>query len=332
MNYPYGKIELHCHLDGSVRPETVFELLKKEGNLSDEETVDDIRQKMVCRWDCESLDEYLERFALPGTVLQTKENLTRVTKELMEDLQKDGVVYAEIRFAPQFHLQKGLSQEDAVIAVLEGIREAEKELKTIRANVIACMMRMPPEIDNKDANDETYRLACKYKDSGVILDLAGWEAAQSMQAYENYYLDALQKDIPRTIHAGEACGHENVAIALEWKAPRIGHGCRAIESVEVMKQLKKDGAILEICPVSNVQTKAQPSFKEHSIRKLFDYGISVCVSTDNRTVSNTTLENEYQILKDNLNFTTEELREMNRNALKGAFLSLKEKEKITKLL
>lgn len=314
------KIDLHLHLDGSLRPNTVWELAKEQGislpAASREELVSCLRVPEKCQ----SLTEYLERFDLPLLVLQKADALERVTYELVEDLAKQGLYYAEIRFAPQLSTKQGLRQAGAVEAAIRGLNRALADYSTIRAGLILCFMRGEK---NRRENEETLETAKRYFGKGVLaVDLAGAEALFKTADYEELFKKTREEGIPCTIHAGEADGPESVRKALEFGAKRLGHGVRAVEDEVLIKQIIREKVTLEVCPISNLHTKLAKSVKDHPIRRLFDRGVRVTVNTDNMTVSNTCLEREYAFLKEYYGFTDMEIETMNEYAREAAFMKI----------
>ena len=303
------KIELHLHLDGSVRFETLKEFNK---NM--------IKSDIVCDKNCD-LEKYLSKFELPNEFMQTKENLTRVAKELAEDLKKDDVIYAEVRFAPMLHT-KQLSLEEVVEAVLIGLK-SEK----VKINLILCMMRNSSLEENKKIINLTY----KYLNKGVVgIDLAGDEKKYKTAKFKELF-DLINKmNIPFTIHAGEADGVDSILSAIKFGAKRIGHGVRCIDDENVIDMIKEKNITLEICPTSNIDTNIFKEYKDHPKKELYDKGILITINTDNRTVSDITLTEEYNKLIANFNFTLEDLKKMNVNAINSAFLSEEEKSILLK--
>ena len=299
------KIELHLHLDGSIREETANEILGKKCNLKAKDK-------------CEDLNEYLEKFEIPSIILQTKENLERVAYELALDLKKDNVIYAEIRFAPLKHLNGGLSLDEVITSVLNGLSKVD-----IETNLILCMMRNDSFNDNMKVID----LAHKY---GFPIDLAGAEAIYKTKDFKELFEYAKSINVPFTIHAGEADGYESIKAAIDFGASRLGHGIKIIDYPDLINEAKEKGITLEVCPTSNVQTNAVNILKDHPIKKLYDMNVNVCINTDNRTVSNITLEDEYNKLKETFNFTNEDFLKMNLMAIEASFAQDKEKLK-TKL-
>ena len=310
------KVELHLHLDGSVRPTTISELL----NISIEEA----RKLSSVSLKENSLKDYLEKFDIPLKIMQTKENLMRISKELALDLLKDNVIYAEIRFAPNKHLENGLTLDEVITSILKGLKEVP-----IKTNLILCMMRG----DSYAKNLEIIKYAKKYLGKGVVgIDLAGNEAAYPVNNYQELFAIARKENIPFTIHAGEGDGALSIINAINLGAKRIGHGVRAIESTEALNLLKEKDITLEVCPKSNLDTKMYNKLESHPIKKLLDKGVKVTINTDNRTVSNITLEETYKKLKETFHFSKEDFINMNKRAIECAFISEKEKQELLNLL
>ena len=310
------KVELHLHLDGSVRPTTISELL----NISIEEA----RKLSSVSLKENSLKDYLDKFDIPLKIMQTKENLMRISKELALDLLKDNVIYAEIRFAPNKHLENGLTLDEVITSILKGLKEVP-----IKTNLILCMMRG----DSYAKNVEIIKYAKKYLGKGVVgIDLAGNEAAYPVNNYQELFAIARKENIPFTIHAGEGDGALSIINAINLGAKRIGHGVRAIESTEALNLLKEKDITLEVCPKSNLDTKMYNKLESHPIKKLLDKGVKVTINTDNRTVSNITLEETYKKLKETFHFSKEDFINMNKRAIECAFISEKEKQELLNLL
>ena len=310
------KVELHLHLDGSVRPTTISELL----NISIEEA----RNLSSVSLKTNSLKDYLDKFDIPLKIMQTKENLMRISKELALDLLKDNVIYAEIRFAPNKHLENGLTLDEVITSILKGLKEVP-----IKTNLILCMMRG----DSYAKNLEIIKYAKKYLGKGVVgIDLAGNEALYPVNNYQELFAIARKEKIPFTIHAGEGDGALSVIKAINLGAKRIGHGVRAIESTEALNLLKEKDITLEVCPKSNLDTKMYNKLESHPIKKLLDKGVKVTINTDNRTVSNITLEETYKELKETFHFSKEDFINMNKRAIECAFISEKEKQELLNLL
>lgn len=307
------KVELHMHLDGSIPISYVI----KKYNITKEE----IKSKMIADEKCKNLNDYLTKFDYPISIMQTKEELQDIMIQLLNELKEQNVVYVEIRFAPQFHTNKGLSQEEVIKTVIDA-----KNIVDIKSNLILCVMRGK---NNIDKNFETVNLAKKYLGKGVCaIDLAGAEALFKTEEYKDIFKYAKEQNIPFTIHAGEADGIDSIKSAIDFGAKRIGHGVRAIESEKLMEYIKENSITLEVCPTSNIQTCICNSYSSHPLEKLYKYGILTTINTDNMTVSNTDLLNEYINIIDNTSLTYADIEKMNKNSIKAAFLSIDEKNKL----
>lgn len=319
----YAIIDLHFHLDGSLSVKSVLEVAKKENIKLPTYKVEELQNLLSVPEDCKSLNEYLERFALPNLVLQSKFGLKTCTLDILERLASQGLKYVEIRMAPQLSTARGLTQSEVVETLISALREGEKY--DIYSNLILCMMR---GADTKKANIETVEVAKKYLEKGVVaLDLAGAEALFPNEMFDEEFKLANKYEIPLTIHSGEAAGPESVLSALKYNPVRIGHGVHSIDDEKVLELLKKRGICLEICPKSNIDTKTYSSYSELPIRKLVEYGIKVSINTDDMTVSNTTLEQEYQTLV-NLGFNEKELCEFAVNSIEASFANKDIKDKL----
>lgn len=311
------KIELHVHLDGSVRPKTVSELLNYD--------IKDVKSKMMVTSDTKDLTEYLTKFDLPIKAMQTKDNLKRIAKELALDLKDDDVIYAEVRFAPILHTKEGLSLDEVVSSVLEGI----KSVNEIKINLILCMMR---GFSNED-NLKTIMVAKKFLNNGVVgLDLAGDEKKYKTSDYESLFKIANDNNIPFTIHAGEIDSSLSVLDAINFGAKRIGHGIAIVNDKKALSLVKEKNVFLEVCPTSNVDTKAVLSYENHPIKELYLKGVKVTINTDDRTVSNITLSKEYKKLKEYFNFNDEDFLNLNINAISSSFMNQEEKISYTKMI
>ena len=315
-------IDLHLHFDGSLLPRTVLELAKEQGIALPSEEPDELKLFLAAPADCGSLNEYLEKFDLPLLVLQTREAIRKGMYTLASSLKEQGMLYAEIRFAPQLHTKKGLTQEQVVKAALQGLQEAVAG-SFFKAKLILCCMR---GADNREENLLTVRTAAAFLGRGVAaLDLAGAEALYPTADYGEVFALAKELSVPFTIHAGEADGPESIRAALRMGASRIGHGVRAGEDPELLEELKERQIPLEMCPSSNVQTKAVPSLSEHPVLSYLRRGLLVTVNTDNMTVSDTTIEREFRLLKEELGMTPKERRQLLLNAADAAFLTAEER-------
>lgn len=313
------KIILHLHLDGALRPESVQKWLENQGKTI---TLDEVKRALMVNKDCRDLNEYLQKFDLPAQVLQSAENIEQATYELFEDLSKQNVIYAEVRFAPAKHTGNGLSYEEVVLAAIRGMEKAKSKFE-IDGSLILCCMRG----DTLERNLKTVNVARKFLNKGVsAIDLAGAEALFPTRDYEEIFEQAKEQGIPFTIHAGEADGPESIKKALEFGAKRIGHGVRCIEDVKLMEALRIREIPLEICPISNLQTQAISG--KHPLEELYRKGLVITISTDNNTVSNTSILEEYEWILENTNLTCNDLLQMNMNAARFTFTTLMEKARL----
>ena len=246
---------------------------------------------------------------------------------MFEDLAKQNVIYAEVRFAPSLHIAQGLDYNKIVEAAIRGMNKA-KEKFNIDGNLILCCMRGE---NSAIRSLQTIAIAKKYLGKGVsALDLAGAEALYPTKDYRYIFEIAKKSNIPFTIHAGEADGPQSIRQALEFGAKRIGHGVRCLEDSELVGELVQREIPLEVCPISNLQTKA--TGENHPIEELYRTGLKITISPDNNTVSNTDIIEEYKWILENTNLSLEDLRQMNINAIRGAFVTTQRKaELIAKL-
>lgn len=308
-----GLIDLHLHLDGSLSLETVKELSKIEGIAIDSD--DELIKKLRVSENCRDLNEYLEKFDFPLSLLQSRKAIKIAVSNLLEELKSENILYAEIRFAPQLHTKKGLSQQEVVEAAIEGLNNS------IKSNLILCCMRGN---DNINENIETVNIAEKYLGKGVCaIDLAGAEALYTTEKFGYIFELASSKNIPFTIHAGEAMGAESIRKALEFGAKRIGHGVRAFEDNELMEILAESKIPLELCPTSNLNTRVFEDIQNYPIRKFMEKGVVITINTDNRTVSNTNIMKEIDLVKNAFSLSNEDI---NSFILNGAIHSFADED------
>lgn len=319
----YALADLHLHLDGSISIESAKALAKMQGIelCSDEE----LKQKLCVSDDCRDLCEYLEKFDFPLSLLQTREAISEAVYRLCEELLEQGLIYAEIRFAPQLHCNKGLSQDEVVEAAIAG-----KNRSKLLSNFILCCMRGE---GLREKNLETVNVAKKFLGQGVgAVDLAGAEALYSNESFFEIFDYVRENDIPFTIHAGEADGPMSVRSAIAMGARRIGHGVRSCEDESLLCELAEKKIALELCPTSNLNTKVFNSYKEYPIGTLIGANVLITINTDNMSVSNTTLAKEFERLASAYNFSKDELERIARTAIEVSFADDKTKEKALSLL
>lgn len=319
------KVELHLHLDGSVRPETLWQLLQEsrrdpadaDAAFAQLNSFIDVKNWIEVGDECESLAEYLARFELPLAVMQSRAALERIAYELVSDVAKENVRYVEVRFAPILHTRDGLTMGEAAQAVLTGLHRGERAFG-VRTGLIACCMR---HVDPAD-NVEMVRQMEPFVRNGVVaIDLAGDEAAFPAELHFDAFALAREIGFPITVHAGEARGAAEMRYAVETLgAERIGHGVRLEDDPDLMERVIRERIPLDMCPISNVQTKAVTQLAEHPLRRYLEAGVAVTISTDNRTVSATTLAQEYERIVAELGLTEDQVRKMIVNAAAAAFL------------
>lgn len=309
------KIELHLHLDCSLSYDVVKTF---QPNISLEE----YQTAFIAPTPCIDLADYITRAIVAIDIMQTKEQLRLVTLDLMDQLKADHVIYTEIRFAPLQHLAQGLSPDDVMQTVCDALQEASTKTGII-AGLIVCTLRHYSE----EQSLQSVKLAEKYIKKGVVgFDLAADEAGFPVDKHITAFQYAKEKGIPSTAHAGEAKGPESVIESLKhFGIQRIGHGVRSIENPQLLNQLKNDNIHLEVCPTSNIQTAIYKDYIDHPVNKLYEKGISLSINTDGRTVSNTTLEKEYQHLEKSFGWTKEHFMHCNLSAIDHAFASVEVK-------
>lgn len=322
------KAELHVHLDGSIRPETMLELAEAAGVAMPASTPSELAEVMRAD-DSDDLVAYLKAFATTLSVLQTAEQLERVAYELAIDHAAENVQWVEVRFSPWLNTQAGLSMAEVLDAVLAGLRRAEDEVG-VRSGVIVCALRhLHPDI-----SIELAELAVAYGGRGVIgVDLAAAEMGNPAALHADAFRIAAEHDLSRTVHAGEAFGPASIRQALlDCDAHRIGHGTRLREDEGLERYIRDHRIPLEICLTSNVQTRVARTFAEHPVRRYFDLGIPLTLCTDNRLVSGTTVTDEYLLAHEHLGFTWGELLQVARMGFEAAFLPWPEKRELVERL
>lgn len=331
------KVLLHDHLDGGLRPGTIIDLARATGYTGLPETEPD----KLGIWfreaaDSGSLERYLETFAHTCAVMQTREALVRVAAECAEDLAEDGVVYAEVRYAPEQHLEGGLTLEEVVEAVNEGFREGERRAREsghrIRVGALLTAMRHAARAL------EIAELANRYRDTGVVgFDIAGAEAGFPPTRHLDAFEYLKRENNHFTIHAGEAFGLPSIWQALQWcGADRLGHGVRIIDDITIAE----DGSVklgrlaayvrdkripLEMCPTSNLQTGAADSYRDHPIGLLRKLHFRATVNTDNRLMSGTSMSREFELLTEAFGYTLDDMQWFTVNAMKSAFIPFDER-------
>lgn len=316
LNRP--KIDLHCHLDGSLALKSMSEILGREVCQEEIQVSDN----------CTSLAEYLQKFDLPISCIQTEMGLKKSAKDFLLGLQKDNVKYVEARFAPFFSCGEGLSYRQVMESVLEGLKEASEETG-ILYQVIACNMRHLDE----NINIRMMRECREFLGEGLCaIDLAGDEKSMPNAMFGNLFAEAKKLDYTYTIHAGECGSVQSILDAVDMGAKRIGHGIAMMGNTEVQKILASKRVGVEMCPISNYQTKALQPGDSYPIREFAKMGVLATINTDNRTVSNTSITKEMEFLNDRFGIMEEELYQYQMNAVDAAFCDDAMKHEIWKIL
>ena len=311
VNDLHCMIDLHCHLDGAISLESARQLAKMQGIMipdSDEELL----RIMRVGEDCRDLNEFLEKFDFPCSLIQTEDSVRVAFTNLLTELKGQGLVYAEIRFAPQLSTGKGMTQDEAVAAAIGGMKAVNLD-----SGLILCCIRGD---DNHEENIETVNVAEKYLGKGVVaVDLAGAEALFPTEGFADIFALAREKKIPVTIHAGEADGPESVRKALEMGASRIGHGVRALEDEDLVKELAEKQIPLELCPTSNVDTAIVRCIADWPLPKLLDAGLLITINTDDPSIEGTTIKDEYNRLIENFGLSAGQIKKFLINAANASF-------------
>lgn len=330
------KVELHDHLDGGLRPQTIIELAKERKIELPADNPDDLAAWFHRGADRKNLALYLEGFGVTTSVLQTKDALERVAFEALEDRAEDNNVYVEIRFAPILHLEKGLNLESVVEAVLKGLNRG-KEKTGVEFGLILCAMRH----QEASVSLEIAELAVAFRKKGVVgFDIAGDEFGHPPKRHLDAFQYIRNKNFNITIHAGEAFGIESIWQAIQvCGAHRIGHATRLVEDMAVsgsrivsmgsLSNFIRDKRIpLEVCLSSNIQTGAAQSLDEHPFQLYYRNNFRVMLCTDNRLMSNTTLSHEMALAVKHYNLTLRDLEKITVNTMKSSFLHHDERIRI----
>jgi len=319
------KTDLHVHLDGSLRLDTILDLARSQNVQLPTFDRDELFRMIYAGEVCASLDDYLKAFDITLSVMQTEESLERSAYELAEDSWAENVRYIEVRYAPLLHTRAGLSLTQVVEAVLRGLRNAKRAFG-IRYGVILCGIRsMSSELSLRMAE-----LAVAFKNRGVVgFDLAGSEVNNPAKTHYKAFQLILNNNINCTAHAGEAYGPESIAQAVHaCGAHRIGHGTRLIEDGDLLNYVNDHRIPLEVCPSSNIQTKAARGWESHPVDFFVDYGLRVTINTDNRLITDTTVSKELWLCHRQYGWTLAQIKEILIAGFKSAFLPYREKADI----
>ena len=320
------KVDLHVHLDGSVSPESLIALARFQSiSLPTYNQTELLAHMQIGEQGCDNLAQYLTKFDFVLPLLQTADALAYVATETVRQAAEHGTKYIEVRFAPQLHRERGLSAGDAIRHVIRGLKLGEHQYGVMARAIAICMRHHGDE-----TNLEVIEAASRYYGHGLVaVDLAGNEAAYPASLFRGVFARAQGYGIPITIHAGEAAGPDNIAEAVEHLgAVRIGHGVRAREDAEVLALLRDRRIPLELCPTSNIQTRAVREWSDYPIRDYIEQGLLVTVNTDNPGVSGTNITNEYRVLSERFGFTLPEIKRLILNGVEAAFLREYEKEQL----
>ena len=310
--YTMPKIDLHCHLDGSMELSGTQRILRE---LGEEYTIEELKKRLCAPMDCKSLAQYLECFDLPIKCLQTKEGLFEAARDLAQDAAKENVKYLEVRFAPSFSTAQGLSICEIIENVQKGLMEAQK-MAEIRTGILVCGMR---NLD-METNLSMLKHARELLGYGVVgCDLAGDEKAYPTKQFAEFFEQARKYDMPFTIHSGECGSTENIKVAIELGVKRLGHGIAMGRDVDLMKLCAEKHIGVELCPTSNLQTKAVTDFREYPYPLMKNYGVPISINTDNRTVSDTNSTKEFERLNQQFALSDEEVDTIYRNSIDMIF-------------
>ena len=345
------KISLHDHLDGGLRPQTMIELADSVGHKLPHTTATELGDWFFKSADSWSLERYLETFDHTTAVMQTKEGLTRVAREFVLDLHDDGVIYGEVRWAPEQHLRQGLSLDETVEAVKDGLEQGMSEVETrggfIRTGQLVTAMR------HASRGLEIAELAVRHRNNGVVgFDIAGAEKGFLPSRHKVAFDYLAEQLFPVTVHAGEADGIESIKDAIvSGRALRLGHGVRIIEDVmfsrtegdtdlvvlgEVAEWVHDRQIALELSPSSNLQTGAISmlgnQFSDHPFDILYDLGFKVTVNTDNRLMSKTTLTREIELLMSTFGYGLADIEQFQLNAAEASFQALEDREELIDMI
>jgi len=316
------KTDLHVHLDGSLRLDTILDLAKKQNVRLPTTDPEKLFNLIYAGEVCSSLDDYLKAFDITLSVMQTEESLERTSYELAADAWKENVRYIEVRYSPLLHQREGLRLADIVESVLRGLRQAKREFG-IRYGVILCGIRSM----SVQSSVRMAELAIAYKNRGVVgFDLAGSEMNNPAKEHQRAFQLILVNNINCTAHAGEAYGPESIAQAIHsCGAHRIGHGTRLIENGDLLNYVNDHRIPLEVCPSSNMQTKAAAAWEDHPVDFFVDYGLRVTINTDNRLITNTTVSKELWLCHKHFGWDLEEIKKIVLAGFKSAFMAHREK-------
>jgi adenosine deaminase len=316
------KTDLHCHLDGSLRLDTILDLARKQGTKLPSHERGELHKLLVAGEQVASLDDYLRAFDITLSVMQTEDALERCAYELAEDAHRENVRYLEVRYSPLLHTRNGLRPAQVVEAVLRGLRAAKRELG-IRYGVILCAIRSL----GPDSSLRIAELCVAFKNRGVVgFDLAGSEMGNPAKVHRAAFQLVIDNNINCTAHAGESFGPDSVHQAIhKCGAHRIGHGTRLVESGDLLNYVNDHRIPIEVCPSSNLQTRAATSWETHPVDFYVDYGLRVTINTDNRLMSDTSVTRELHHCHRHYGWSLATIKEIIIAGFKSAFMPYREK-------
>jgi adenosine deaminase len=322
-----NKIDLHRHLEGSIRPRTLAEICKTNRVPLPTYDPDALTDLLRASKPAENLAGFLKPFSLIKYAFVNREAIARIAFEAVEDASKDNVHYIELRFSPEYMaFYHQLQITDVLKGIVEGITLAMRRFPiTVKLIVSICRDRTPNEMGPFwPSSTEVALFAVKYAEHGIVgLDLAGIESGFPPEIFEKPFQIAREAGLGITVHAGEAEGPQNIRSAIEnLQATRIGHGVRIVEDEEVVKLVRDKGVTLEVCPTSNVLTRAVPSLEDHPIRRLYEENIAITINTDDPTLCGVTLSHEYALVTEKFGFTLQDMERISENAKQAAFTKL----------
>ena len=305
------KIELHIHLDCSLSYETVK-------RLRPDTTIDDFNNNFKASKSCSSLKQYIKCADNAISLMQSKESLELVMEDFFNQLIEDNVIYCEIRFAPLLHTEEGLNSREVLNIICNSMNILSKESGVI-TGLILCTLRHY----SKEQSMETVKLVEEFKGKGVLgFDIAADEASYPLDNHIDAFKYAVQNDINCTAHAGEAKGPESIWETIDkLKVKRIGHGVKCIKDPKLVRVLSENNYHLEVCVSSNIKTKTFNKIEDHPISQINKSSISMSINTDGRTISDTDLTNEYELISKKFGWSIEEFKKCNLEAIKHAFIS-----------
>ena len=321
------KAELHTHIDGALRIDTVLDMAKKHHISLPSYDYDILKDILTIDNNCKSLVEYFKPYEYTLSILQTEDAIERTMYEFLEDSKNDHIIYSEARFSPALHLKQGLSLQKVMDAILRGKKQAEKDFH-IKSGIIVCGLRT---FDDQ-TNNELAQLAVDYKNKGVVaFDLAGAELGHPAKKHIKAFEIAKCNNLCRTVHAGEADGAHSIADAIHYLgAQRIGHGTHLYEDTDLLNYVRDRQIALEVCLTSNMQTKSVSNLKEHPIKDYFQSSIAVTINTDSTLISGIQLSKEYELAVKLFGFNQADIEKIMLNGFEQAFLPFDEKQDLIK--